>query len=70
MAEQFGLVLGEAQIDELVRVFPEATGRDIKGLAKLVAKFCHQKGVSPDMSAFRRCAIFRGLDAMTTSQPQ
>ena len=70
MAEQFGLVLDEAQIDELVQVFPEATGRDIKGLAKLVAKFCHQKGVSPDMSAFRRCAIFRGLDAMTTSQPQ
>ncbi len=70
MAEQFDLALDDAQIDELVQVFPEATGRDIKGLAKLVAKFCHQKGVSPDMSAFRRCAIFRGLDAMTTGQPQ
>ncbi|MBL1255294.1 ATP-binding protein [Methylocystis sp. Sn-Cys] len=62
MAEQFGLAVDDALIDDLVRVFPQATGRDIKGLAKLVAKFCHQKSVPPDLSAFQRCAIFRGLD--------
>jgi hypothetical protein len=62
MAEQFGLAIDDALIDDLVRVFPQATGRDIKGLAKLVAKFCHQKNARPDLNAFQRCAVFRGLD--------
>ncbi|CAJ0855230.1 hypothetical protein AMST5_00813 [freshwater sediment metagenome] len=62
MADQFELSLDDALIDALVRVFPQATGRDIKGLAKLVAKFCHQKKTPPDLTAFKRCAIFRGLD--------
>ena len=62
MAEQFDLTLGPALIDSLVNVFPQATGRDIKGLAKLVAKFCHQKQVPADIDVFKRCAIFRGLD--------
>jgi SpoVK/Ycf46/Vps4 family AAA+-type ATPase len=64
MAGQFDLSLDKALIDELVATFPAATGRDIKGLAKLVAKFCHQKQVSPDIEVFRRCAIFRGLDVV------
>jgi hypothetical protein len=62
MAEQFELELHADIIDELVAAFPAATGRDIKGLAKLVAKFCHQKQVPPDLDVFQRCAIFRGLD--------
>ena len=63
MGEQFGLALSDALIVDLVDAFPEATGRDIKGLAKLVTKFCAQKGVSaPDLAVFQRCAIFRGLD--------
>jgi AAA+ superfamily predicted ATPase len=62
MADQFELALDEATIDKLVRVFPQASGRDIKGLAKLVAKYCHQKNAPPDLDAFRRCAVFRGLD--------
>ena len=49
-------------IDELVETFPAATGRDIKGLAKLVAKYCHHKKVPPELDVFRRCAIFRGID--------
>jgi len=46
----------------LVSVFPEATGRDIKGLAKLVAKYCRHRGVAPTLAVFKRCAIFRGMD--------
>jgi hypothetical protein len=46
----------------LVRQFPQASGRDIKGLAKLVAQFCAQKGAAPSLEVFRRCAIFRALD--------
>jgi hypothetical protein len=62
MAEQFELRLSADLVDDLVAAFPAATGRDIKGLAKLVAKFCNQKRVAPDLDVFQRCAIFRGLD--------
>ena len=62
MGEQFGLALDAALIDALVATFPDATGRDIKGLAKLVAKYCRQKKTGASLDAFKRCAIFRGLE--------
>ena len=63
MAEQFGLDLKATLLDELVERFPTASGRDIKGLAKLVAKYCRHKGIAPNLDTFRRCALFRALDA-------
>jgi len=62
MVEQFGLAVDEALVAELADLFPAATGRDIKGLTKLVAKFCHQKRQAPSLEAFKRCSIFRGMD--------
>ncbi|MCE1237160.1 MAG: ATP-binding protein [Hyphomicrobiales bacterium] len=62
MAEQFALDLSDDLIAALVEQFPAATGRDIKGLAKLVAKFLVRKGGRPSLEAFRRCAVFRALD--------
>jgi len=62
MLEQFNLAVDDAVIAELPDMFPAATGRDIKGLTKLVAKFCHQKRQAPSLEAFRRCSIFRGMD--------
>ncbi|RTL25724.1 MAG: AAA family ATPase [Rhodocyclaceae bacterium] len=62
MAEQFGLVLDAALIERLAVLFPDASGRDIKGLAKLTAKYCKQKACAPDLAAFTRCATFRGLE--------
>ncbi|MCG5235131.1 AAA family ATPase [Xanthobacter oligotrophicus] len=62
MADQFGLPLSDELIGKLVVMFPETSGRDIKGLAKLVAKYCSQKNEPPTIDAFRRCAIFRALD--------
>jgi hypothetical protein len=61
-AEQFNLPVDDVIIAELVDLFPAATGRDIKGLTKLVAKFCHQLRQDPTIEAFRRCSIFRGMD--------
>jgi hypothetical protein len=49
-------------INQLADSFPEATGRDIKGLAKLVAKFCQHKKAAPTLDVFKRCSIFRGMD--------
>ncbi len=62
MAEQFGLDLDAAMLDTLAATFVEASGRDIKGLAKLTAKYCHHKQVEPSMEVFQRCSIFRGMD--------
>jgi len=62
MTEQFALPLDSALIEELAEGFPAATGRDIKGLTKLVAKFCQQKQLQPTMEVFRRCSVFRGLE--------
>jgi hypothetical protein len=62
MTEQFELEVDAKLIDELVERFPAATGRDIKGLAKLVAKYCAQKRTRPSLDAFRRCSVFRGME--------
>lgn len=62
MTQQFSLEMDESLIDELVTAFPAATGRDIKGLTKLVIKFCQQKNVPADIEVFKRCSIFRGMD--------
>jgi SpoVK/Ycf46/Vps4 family AAA+-type ATPase len=63
MSEQFALTLAPELITQLAQRFPQASGRDIKGLAKLVAKFCQHKQLAPTMPVFVRCAMFRALDA-------
>lgn len=62
MAQQFGLAVEPALLDRLPDIFPQASGRDIKGLAKLVSKYCSQKQVPPGEEVFRRCSMFRALD--------
>ncbi|WP_137042979.1 ATP-binding protein [Pseudolabrys sp. FHR47] len=62
MGRQFALDLDRVLIDALVDAFPTASGRDIKGLAKLVAKYCCHKKTGPSLEVFRRCAVFRGID--------
>lgn len=62
MTEQFGLDVDAETIGHLVETFPDASGRDIKGLAKLVAKYCSQKQLSPTLEVFKRCSMFRGMD--------
>jgi SpoVK/Ycf46/Vps4 family AAA+-type ATPase len=62
MAEQFGLDAPPAMLDALVDAFPAASGRDIKGLSKLVAKYCAHRSAPLSMEVFRLCAIFRGID--------
>ncbi len=64
MLSQFMLEAETGLLEELVQMFPNATGRDIKGLAKLVAKFCSQKNIRPTLDVFRRCSIFRGMEAI------
>jgi len=62
MTEQFALDIPPALLDTLSDLFPAATGRDIKGLSKLVAKYCQHKSVPPSLEVFQRCSIFRGME--------
>ena len=62
MTEQFGLAIDTDLIHQLAELFPDASGRDIKGLAKLVAKYCHHKAMPPTLAVFKRCSMFRGLE--------
>jgi hypothetical protein len=62
MMEQFGLGDALHLAGALADRFPTASGRDIKGLAKLVAKYCRQKNLPPALEIYRRCAMFRALD--------
>jgi len=61
MSAQFSFNIDDALIDELITIFPQATGRDIKGLTKLVVKFCQQKQLLPTIDVFKRCSVFRGM---------
>ncbi len=61
MTEQFSLDIEHGLLDTLADLFPDASGRDIKGLTKLVSKYCHHKSVAPSLEVFERCSIFRGL---------
>jgi hypothetical protein len=62
MVEQFGLSVDAELINTLAKTFPKASGRDIKGLAKLAAKYCHHKSVAPSLEVFKRCSIFRDME--------
>jgi len=61
LSEQFQFPVSDALVGELVGHFREVSGRDIKELLKLTAKWCRQKDVQPSIDIFRACAQFRGL---------
>ncbi|OQK15611.1 AAA family ATPase [Methyloprofundus sedimenti] len=63
MTKQFELNVEAQLIADLADIFSRATGREIKGLAKLAAKFCAQKQVQPSLDVFKRCSVFRGMDS-------
>lgn len=62
LSNQFELIIPEKRIDRLVAEFKGISGRDIKQLLKLTAKYCKRKNVKLDVEAFRICAMFRGLN--------
>ena len=62
MTEQFSVPADAGMIDLLSELFPAATGRDIKGLTKLVAKYCSHKQTAPTLAVWKRCSVFRGME--------
>lgn len=61
LSKQFEFSLEDELVDELVSHFKNISGRDIKELLKLTAKWCRQKNVTPSLDVFKTCAQFRGL---------
>jgi len=61
LSSEFQVELSDDLIGDLVKAFPRASGRDIKQLLKLSAKYAYGKKVPLDMEVFRACAQFRGL---------
>lgn len=62
MCNQFSLDISQLTLDALVDIVPGATGRDIKGLTKLAAKFSKQKNILPILEVFISCSVFRGME--------
>jgi hypothetical protein len=60
LAAQFECKLSST-VAELVKAFPDASGRDIKQLLRLTKRYCENKQRRMDVEAFRICAMFRGL---------
>ena len=61
LSYQFEVELGDDMIETLANRFPNTSGRDIKELLKLTAKFCRSKKIPFSEDAFRQCAMFRGI---------
>ncbi|WP_317931179.1 ATP-binding protein [Halioxenophilus sp. WMMB6] len=64
MSQQFGLPLAEGMHNTLADYFPKTSGRDIKGLAKLVARFCQYRSTAADLTIFEHCAKFRAIESV------
>jgi hypothetical protein len=60
LSKQFDCDL-KAHIADIVKEFPNVSGRDIKQLLRLTKKYCASKKVPMDLEAFRICSMFRGL---------
>ncbi|CAM2171337.1 AAA+ ATPase domain-containing protein [Paraburkholderia sacchari] len=60
LSDQFGAALGDDLIETLTHAYPNASGRDIKELLKLVTRYCKAKAIPVSEDAFRLCASFRG----------
>lgn len=64
LSKQFNLYeqVNDELINTLVKVFPNAVGRDIKELLKLTARFCTGLNKTIDVQSFLTCAQFRYID--------
>tara|TARA_R110002049_G_scaffold154628_9_gene319265 strand:+ start:76 stop:1707 length:1632 start_codon:yes stop_codon:yes gene_type:complete len=61
LADQFDVELPEGLVETLADTYSDASGRDIKELLKLTARFCRSKDIPLSEEAFAQCAVFRGV---------
>lgn len=68
LSTEFKVPLSETLIDTLVKTFPESSGRDIRELLRLTARFIKAKSLDVSLEAFMSCAQFRGLTVDSTQE--
>jgi ATPase family associated with various cellular activities (AAA) len=61
LSDQYNFELSDELIDELVLIFPEASGRDIKELIKLTSKYVRGKDLEVNAKAFVTCGQFKNI---------
>lgn len=61
LSDLFKMNLDKAFIDKLVEEFPGISGRDVKNLLKLVARYCRSTKTKVDMKAFKLLAPHKGI---------
>ncbi|RZJ25041.1 MAG: AAA family ATPase [Haliea sp.] len=61
LAQQFHADLSDELVQRLTATYAAASGRDIKELLKLTAKFCKGKKQPLSEDAFAQCAAFRAI---------
>ena len=61
LSAQFGADIPEPLQEELLALYPQASGRDIKELLRLATRYCAHKGVPLTADVFVLCAAFRGI---------
>jgi len=61
LADQFNVELPAGLVETLADTYADASGRDIKELLKLTARFCRSKDIPLSEKAFAQCAVFRGV---------
>ena len=54
--------VSDETINQAIKVFPNAVGRDIKELIKLTARYCIQMNLDMNIQSFINCAQFRYID--------
>ena len=62
LADQFDLAIPDDLIEELVKVFPSVSGRDIKELLRLTGRYVKVKKLEFSVKHFISCAQFRGVE--------
>jgi hypothetical protein len=60
LSAQYGAQLDNTLIEALTIAYPQASGRDIKELLKLVTRYCKAKLIPLSVETFKLCARFRG----------
>lgn len=65
MARQYDVDLSSELIDDLMRLLPSITPRDIKMLLRLAMRMAASRNIPLDTNVFRQCAMFRDITIST-----
>lgn len=69
MAAQYDVILDGGLVDDLVKIFPTISPRDIKMLFRLALRVSASRQEPLSLDVFRRCAMFRAIEIRAEREP-